>query len=243
MLRVTTMIALVAAVAGAPPPGHRRSCGSPAPSARAIPLAGDNHAKSDYWYHEHADVTNAIWVFAPDGVKMFSPDGTEIKSLPHTQVCKLSEATSRGGPSQNCGFRDVKSDGHKFVMASNSQAGSWIEFFSITTGLHVASVPTCASPYLLDYAPHREELWVHCWTSDDEDKPGHIDIISTAALGLDHKEFAIDTIGTHGHGDVVVDASIPNLALGFTLDNNHIFRRERNEEFSIYKFYWIKKRG
>ena len=197
-------------------------------------LAGDNHPKSDYWYHEHADVTNAIWVFAPDGVKMFSPDGTEIKSLPHTQVCKLSEPSSKGGgrrlqgggssgPSQDCGFRDVKSDGHKFVMASNSQAGSWIEFFSITTGLHVASVPTCASPYLLDYAPHREELWVHCWTSDDEDKPGHIDIISTAALGLDHKEFAIDTIGSHGHGDVVVDASIPNLALGFTLDNNHIF--------------------
>ena len=165
---------------------------------------------------------------------MFSPDGTEIKSLPHTQVCKLSEPSSQGGgrrlqgggsrgPSQDCGFRDVKSDGHKFVMASNSQAGSWIEFFSITTGLHVASVPTCASPYLLDYAPHREELWVHCWTSDDEDKPGHIDIISTAALGLDHKEFAIDTIGSHGHGDVVVDASIPNLALGFTLDNNHIF--------------------
>ena len=165
---------------------------------------------------------------------MFSPDGTEIKSLPHTQVCKLSEPSSKGdgrrlqgggssGPTQNCGFRDVKSDGHKFVMASNSQAGSWIEFFSITTGLHVASVPTCASPYLLDYAPHREELWVHCWTSDDEDKPGHIDIISTAALGLDHKEFAIDTIGSHGHGDVIVDASIPNLALGFTLDNNHIF--------------------
>jgi hypothetical protein len=62
MLRVTTMIALIAAV------------------------AGDNHAKSDYWYHEHADVTNAVWVFAPDGVKMFSPDGTEIKSLPHPPV-------------------------------------------------------------------------------------------------------------------------------------------------------------
>ena len=62
---------------------------------------------------------------------------------------------------QNCGFKDAVSAGHKHVFASNTQGGSFIEVFSIMKGVHVASVPTCGFPYLLDYVRRRAQNMTH----------------------------------------------------------------------------------
>ena len=66
-----------------------------------------------------------------------------------TSVCAAVQV------SQNCDFKDAVSDGQKHVFASNTQGGAFIEVFSIMKGVHVASIPTCGFPYLLDYVRRR----------------------------------------------------------------------------------------
>jgi len=124
------------------------------------------------------------------------------------------------GTSASCGFKDAVSDGQKYVFASNTQSGSFVEVFSIASGMHVGSIPTCNFPYYLSAATYREEVWVHCWSPEDEQgDEGHVDIFSSGALGLDHRQVNLNTpLKVHAHGVVKLDVSVPNYAYATLLD-------------------------
>jgi len=111
------------------------------------------------------------------------------------------------------------SDGRKYVFASNTagSAHSSIQAFSMETGMFIGDLETCGFPYSVEYAPHREEVWTHCWSPDHEEgsrardghpgDEGHIDVFSTNALGLDHEQvvlgYANETGLISGHGCAV----------------------------------------
>jgi len=185
---------------------------------------------SDYFYADHPDVTNAFWVFAPDGVKIYSPDGSElIKHLHNTEICLEADSCRRGVCTtyDTCSFYTAATDGEKYVFATNSRAGGFVEIFSLQGGLHLGSMPTCNFPYFLDYSPHREEVWVHCWSPGDEyGDTGHVDTFSKNAFGLDHTQINVmnETLQSHGHGMVTMDAATPNFAWGTQLDQSALFK-------------------
>ena len=94
--------------------------------------------------------------------------------------------------------------------------------------MHVASLPTCGFPWNIDSNPLRSEVWVHCWSPDEETDEGHIDVFSAASMSLDMKQIALGELQVHGHGTVVTDSSMPNTVFGNTLDAPILFEIDAN---------------
>ena len=132
--------------------------------------------------------THHMWVLGPRGVHIYSADGaTLVTSIANTGFCQT--ATSQGTTTQNCAFKDAKFDGEQYVWATNTQNGSFVEMFNAKTGAHSKVHTTCGFPWTLDVAPHRDEVWVHCWSPDAVDgDTGHLDTFSTTDMALDHKQ-------------------------------------------------------
>jgi len=185
----------------------------------------ESQESGEPWYAgATVDLTNAFWNFGADGVRVYGVEGTLRLHLKNTDICL--KAVSRGVTSQNCGFRDAKPAG-RFVIATNTQGGSFVEVFSVEHGRHVGSIPTCNSPYFIDYAPHREEAWVHCWSPNAaKSDVGHLDIFSMNALGLDHMQVNLDggELEAHGHGLVWVPPATPNFAYATALDKPTLYK-------------------
>ena len=121
------------------------------------------------WYGNHGGpYYPAFWDFGPKGVHIYSVEGDLLKSIPNTQICPTYVSRS-GKETSDCSYYRVTSDGRKNVYASNSAgAFSAIQAFSMETGMHVGDLETCGFPYNIEYAPHREEIWTHCWSPDEE---------------------------------------------------------------------------
>lgn len=184
----------------------------------------------DYYYKSEATgLGNAFWTFGSEGVRVYSNDGTkELWNWPKEDICEKREACFRGvcEPSTDCRFYAAASDGHDYVFASKDENGGKIAIFSISRGLYLGSYPTCARPVAIDFAPHREELWVHCFSPDDEQygDTGHVDIFSTSAWGLDHSHIALpnQTLGGHTHGWIELDAMTPDYAWATTREQPYL---------------------
>lgn len=112
------------------------------------------------------------------------------------------------------------------MWASNTQGGSFVEVFNAKTGAHVKSQPTCGFPWDVDNAPHRDEVWVHCWSPEgDEGDTGHVDVYSTTDINKEFAQIAfLPELESHGHGQIQLDASAPNYAYGTLLDTPGIFK-------------------
>lgn len=161
---------------------------------------------SDYFYEAgHPSVRDAFWVFGDEGLKIFSKDGASlVHSIDSEHICGAS-----------CSFRDAVTDLEKYVFVSNTAGGAWVEVFGIETGLYYGHVQTCRSPFHLDYVPHREEVWVHCWGPNEEDgDTGHVLAFPIHARGTSYDQINLvnGSMDTRGHGMVVLDASSPNYA-------------------------------
>lgn len=168
---------------------------------------------SDAFYETPAvDVRDAFWVFGTEGVHVYAKDGS---SLLH----RIDKQIICGG---DCNFRGVTTDRMKYVFATETSTEGYVQVFGIDNGRYLGRVNTCGSPVDLDYAPHREEVWVHCWSpSEDGGDEGHVDIFSTNARGLEHQQVNIinGTLESHGHGTVVLDASVPQYAWATLLES------------------------
>mmetsp|Transcript_74837 Transcript_74837/g.132346 ORF Transcript_74837/g.132346 Transcript_74837/m.132346 type:complete len:613 (+) Transcript_74837:78-1916(+) len=172
--------------------------------------------------------TDAFWIFGSDGVQVYSKDGTQlVKDWPSTEICAQPTTGSRRLGAHNlgivskpsdCKFRYAVSDGKQYIFASNTKGGAFVEVFSTAKGMHIASIPTCDSPSRLAHAAHRDEVWVNCWDREAGDE-GHIDIFSTNALGLDHRSIHLNTEYKDRHGNLKIDASLPNYAYAVILDH------------------------
>lgn len=194
----------------------------------------------DTWYGDHdGPYYPAFWSFGAGGVSIFDVTGNLLKTLPNTQICQPYE--SGGAMVDTCNYYRAVSDGRKYVFASNTagSAHSSIQAFSMETGMFIGDLETCGFPYSVEYAPHREEVWTHCWSPDHEEgsrardghpgDEGHIDVFSTNALGLDHEQvvlgYANETGLISGHGHVQLDALLPNYGYATALTgSDHIGR-------------------
>lgn len=131
--------------------------------------------------------SDQMWVLGARGVHIYNADGSTLQTtMANTDICQA--ATSRGTTTQNCGFKDAKFDG-KYVWATNTQGGSFVEMFTAKTGAHTKVHSTCGFPWTLDVAPHRDEVWVHCWSPVSEDgDTGHLDTFSKTDPEFNHKQ-------------------------------------------------------
>jgi len=181
-------------------------------------FATGDKSKTDYYYHQ-PKVSPSMWVFGKTGVMIYSDDGKDLlKSNANTEICE--EASSRGVTSNNCGFKGVVSDGNNYIWATNTQGGSFVEVFSIESGAHVASLPTCGFVWNIDFHPLRNEIWVQCWSPNAEaGDEGHVDVFSASALSLDNRQILTGDLSLRGHGTVVVDSSLPRIAYGNVLSS------------------------
>eukprot|EP00632_Arachnochrysis_sp_CCMP2950_P016659 CAMPEP_0185688816 /NCGR_PEP_ID=MMETSP1164-20130828/70_1 /TAXON_ID=1104430 /ORGANISM="Chrysoreinhardia sp, Strain CCMP2950" /LENGTH=597 /DNA_ID=CAMNT_0028355281 /DNA_START=25 /DNA_END=1818 /DNA_ORIENTATION=- len=176
-----------------------------------------------------AGLDDAFWTFGTDGVRVFSNDGAaQLLSLPHDDICELREACFRGACSihNDCNFYAAATDG-THVFATKDESGGKIAIFDAVRGLYLGSYPTCARPVQMDYAPHRAELWVHCFSPDDAiGDSGHLDVFSTSAWGLDRAQVALpnQTLGGHTHGWVELDAMTPDYAWASTREHPYLAR-------------------
>lgn len=184
---------------------------------------------SDVWYGDHGGpYYPAFWTFGKDGVHILDLDGNLMKSMPSTDIC--DEYVSRGIPTTDCNYYRAISDGRKAVFVTNTagSAHSAVQAYSMETGMKIADLETCGFPYNIEYLPHREEVWTHCWSpeagSGSRDRPddhpgdvGHLDVFSTNALFVDHEQIQTGPIETHGHGTVHGDAAIPNYVFSTSL--------------------------
>ena len=99
-----------------------------------------------------------------------------MKSIPNTEICQARESCSGSGSSRTCSttnackYYRVTSDGRKNVYATLTGDSSFsaVQAFSMETGMHVGDLETCGFPYNIEYAPHREEIWTHCWSPDED---------------------------------------------------------------------------
>jgi len=180
---------------------------------------------ADKFYHERSFLGPSVWAFGSNGVSIYSIDGSkEIKHHKNTDICKQTE---RG---QECQYRDAVTDGKKHVFASNWQLNSTVDVFSIDSGDFVASLHTCGNPWVLDYHPGRDELWVHCWGPDPEEgDTGHIDVFSASAIGTPLSQIPLhDDLVDHVHGSVVVDSSLGHIGYGTDLNTPFLYKMDLN---------------
>ena len=127
------------------------------------------------WFGNHGGpYYPAFWNFGPAGVSIYSVDGDLMKHLPNTDICETRENCPRGGgactTTNDCKYQRATSDGRKNVYATitGSSSFSAIQAFSMETGMKVGDLETCGFPYNIEYAPHREEIWTHCWSPDED---------------------------------------------------------------------------
>lgn len=181
-----------------------------------------------YYAAEATGLGDAFWTFGADGVRVFSNDGSNLLwRMPNEDICEQRESCFQGQceTMYDCSFYSAVSDGHEYVFASKNENGGKIAIFSVSRGLYLGSYPTCARPVAIDYAPHRSELWVHCFSPDDEiGDTGHLDILSTTAWGVDHAQVVLpnQTLGGHTHGWIELDAMTPDYAWASTREQPYI---------------------
>ncbi|KAL7550471.1 hypothetical protein ACHAWF_014861 [Thalassiosira exigua] len=130
-------------------------------------------------------VGNSMWLFGRDGVHVYTPDGSEhLSHVPNEQMCE-SEADFKGPSHMYCRFRDVVSDGKKYVWTNSPRSEDGIAVFDIDTGSLVGAFETCVGPNDLEYHAVRDEVWVRCSGGADAnstgDDPSHLDVISASS--------------------------------------------------------------
>lgn len=181
-----------------------------------------------YFTQEDMMTDDAFWIFSDYGVRIMSADGEkELMRLYHEDICEQRNECGRSGcvDTNLCGFRAAVTDGANYVFATKSEGGGKLAIFSLMKGTYLGSIPTCRRPISMDYAPHRDEIWVHCFSPDEEDE-GYVDIFSTTAWGLDHSQVQLpnQTLGTHTHGWIEVDAITPDYAWATTREHPYLAR-------------------
>lgn len=183
-----------------------------------------------YYAAEASGLDNAFWTFGPDGVRIFTNDGSkELRYMHHEDICETRESCFRGSceTRNDCNFYGAVTDGKEYVFATKDENGGKIGIFSAKSGLFLGNYPTCARPVVMDFAPHRSELWVHCFSPDDEiGDSGHVDIFSTTTWGVDHAQIALpnQTLGGHTHGWLELDAMTPDYAWASTREQPYLAR-------------------
>lgn len=181
-----------------------------------------------YFTMEDKGTDDAFWIFTDYGVRVMSTDGSnELTFIHHEDMCEQRTECSRGNcvDTNLCRFRAAVTDGANYVFATKDEDGGKLSIFSLTKGTYLGSIPTCTRPISMDYAPHRDEIWVHCFSPDEEDE-GQVDIFSTTAWGLDHSQVQLpnQTLGTHTHGWIEVDAITPDYAWATTREHPYLAR-------------------
>jgi len=201
-----------------------------------IGIACGDRAKNDGSYTVGNSYHGSMWVLGTNGVYIFSTDGTqELHHMPAADMCPLN---SRSGVVE-CGFREVISDGERNVWATDSSDDT-LKVFSIEKGMLAASLPTCNFPWDLDYNPLRQEMWVQCWSPDDESEggtdTGHLDVYSTSSITTDFEQVISGVLKDHGHGTVILDSTLPNTAYAATLDQEELFEIDLNTKSVVANY-------
>ncbi len=175
---------------------------------------------ADSFYHFREPLGPAIWSFGKSGVSIFNLDGTKVlKRHSNNEIC--------GG--EECGFKESVSDGKRYVFATNTLLDT-IDVFSIDSGDFIASINTCGFPWKLDYHPIRDEVWVHCWSPDEEEgDQGHVDVISASAVNTPMEQVKLhETLENHAHGSVLVDSSLGHVGYATDLNTPTLFSLDLN---------------
>jgi len=192
---------------------------------------------ADKFYHEREHMGPGMWLFGTEGVYMYTPDGSkQLKHLKNTDICESVMNSKSKKVTQDCGFKTVVSDGHKYVWASNTQGSGRVDAFDIDTGDFVASNPTCGFPWDIDYHPTREEVWVHCWSPKPElGDEGHIDVFNVNAITADAQQVNLHggDLNVHGHGTVIVDSSLGSFGYGTILDESDLYKIDLDKKMVV----------
>lgn len=165
------------------------------------------------------------------------PDGSStVFQSSHKEICQAGTAI-RGPPEMvdTCQFVEAVSDRHKHVYVTNSSPDGryYLDVFNMNNGELVASLPTCTVPRHLDYAPHREEIWMHYWMYPELASPeddGQVAVYSTNALGIKHDKVKLYGTDVHSHGRVIVDSSFPNFAFSIASYVPDLFKIDPNSK-------------
>lgn len=178
--------------------------------------------------------TNAMWVFAQDGVHIFSPDGAELLVRQDKSAACHAVLDPWSPPEtvqDDCWAMDPVHDGENYVFVGNNNwvEDGFVDVYSMWTGTRLASVPICSLPYHMEYAPGRRELWVSCWLRPQEENSsnvtdrGTIEVIQTQALGAPPTQISTRGWDKHVHSEIVVDPSIPNKAYELSMESDAIY--------------------
>jgi len=187
-------------------------------------------AANDLYFHaedNYPTTDNNFWVFGVDGVVIYTNEGDEVRRMAYNEICKPTSYEWPTGSGvwysyYGCDFYSAVTDGEKYIFVAKDENGGKIAVFSYF-GLYLGQYETCRWPVGLDYAPHRNEVWVHCFSPLTEDG-GHVDVMSVGAWGLNHPAIPLpnQTLDGHTHGWVELDAMSPDHAWATTREHPYI---------------------
>jgi len=180
-----------------------------------------------------------MWIMGGHGVAMYTPEGQPLKTLAKESVCHNVSSYRGDGFSVSCSFWDVATDGQKYVWASVSRGASVVDVFSIDTGDLVASLPTCLSPYNVDYHHQREEVWVRCVLPDERDaiSPGRIDTFSVHSLATNHDNIKMHDNSTfNAYGRSVYPADLGDVGYATIYQDGSLYQVDLNQRGAVAAF-------
>jgi len=203
-------------------------------------VKSDESRRLEWATDDAVDVRGAWWIFDDDGLKIFNTEGEKVKAVSNDKICILAGRSHyrrqlQEDKNYDCNFRNAISDGKKYVFATNTHGGGFVEVFNIDTAEHIGSIPTCNYASEIRYAPHRDEIWVYCRSPNSNEDynmedTGHVDSFSSNAWGLDHSQIDIDNFtmtgetAFSGHGNIYIDSSTPNYAWATMSDTAAIIK-------------------
>ena len=147
----------------------------------------------------------------------------------------------RGEWALSCSFYDVVSDGKKYVWGAVSRGVPKIDVFDIDTGASVGSFETCGGPRDMDYHPLRDEIWVRCsGTSEDEsdDSGTYIDVFAAGSPGVDTSANVMltDNSTLSAYGQSVVDMSLEDVGYSTVWNQNKLYKVDLSSKKVISQF-------
>ncbi|KAF5842622.1 hypothetical protein DUNSADRAFT_6092 [Dunaliella salina] len=172
-----------------------------------------------------ADTDDKFWVFDDKGVFFVDPQsGSKQELYSNEDLCNPGEDCS------NWGYPGT--DGQYVVVANfNGQdptSPGHVLAFEADSGKLVANVKSCNLPFRLDFAPWRQEVYVHCWfrPGDESSQPedGLVDVLNTQNWGLKYPWIGAAHNSGYMHAFIALSEELKQYAWGTNMQDPGIHR-------------------
>ncbi|KAF5839271.1 hypothetical protein DUNSADRAFT_1215 [Dunaliella salina] len=157
-----------------------------------------------------ANPHDKFWAFSDDGITVIEKPsilGTDTskpsdKPIDRVLAAQTKESLCNG---EDCGWGYPVATGLGHVVVPNYKSGR-VTIFDVEDGDILANVPTCQSPFRVEVAAWRYEVYVHCGD-------GNVDTLNMVNWGM--KQPLVDAVFTSSkfvHGDIVLNEALPEYA-------------------------------